>query len=158
MRNSMQKGFTLIELMIVIAIIGVLAAVAIPAYQDYISKSQVTAGLAEIAPTKTQVELALNAGSITADVTAATNAELLPYGLTSGTSARCTYKIAITAATGVSTVQCTLKGSGSIAGKLIHLKRSADTNSTTGTWSCTTDANSKFTPVGCTAGATLTAI
>lgn len=42
MKNSLQKGFTLIELMIVIAIIGVLAAVAVPAYQDYIAKSQVT--------------------------------------------------------------------------------------------------------------------
>jgi len=55
MTKHMQQGFTLIELMIVVAIIGILAAIAIPAYQDYTIRSQVSEGLTLAAQAKTAV-------------------------------------------------------------------------------------------------------
>lgn len=55
MKRSMQQGFTLIELMIVVAIIGILAAVALPAYQDYTIRAKVTEGLSLANPLKITV-------------------------------------------------------------------------------------------------------
>src|SRR5512146_1947218 len=55
--KKIQKGFTMIELMIVVAIIGILAAVAIPAYQDYIVKSKLSKVVSTLDPVKTALAL-----------------------------------------------------------------------------------------------------
>lgn len=138
--NTAQKGFTLIELMIVIAIIGILAAIAIPAYQSYIAKSQVAAGLAEISPGKTNAEAKLAEG-ISATITTAS-----ALGIQS--SDRCTTTVSV-ASTGASTITCKLKGTSSIAGKDIQWSRPADNGSAIGTWTCKTDVPADFRPKTC---------
>ncbi|MBF5004926.1 pilin [Diaphorobacter caeni] len=67
MKRSIQKGFTLIELMIVVAIIGILAAVALPAYQDYTKRARVSEGLVQAGAAKQNVADILAKGAVAAD-------------------------------------------------------------------------------------------
>jgi type IV pilus assembly protein PilA len=97
MKKNMQKGFTLIELMIVIAIIGILAAIAIPAYQDYTIRAQVSEGPSLAASAKTAVaEFYTNAGNFPANNTSA--------GLSSAASITGNYVSSVAVANGLITI------------------------------------------------------
>jgi len=83
MKKQLQKGFTLIELMIVVAIIGILASIALPAYQDYITKAKWAGVVSEFAPVKLAVARCL---SENANLTASCDedTEIEPFGLVVG--------------------------------------------------------------------------
>lgn len=137
MKRNMQ-GFTLIELMIVIAIIGVLAAIGLPIYQDYTVKSQAAAALAEITPGKIGFEQAINEGK-TPD-NDPTKEGFIGIGKASSFCSTITVDD--------SSIVCDTSGGNltKFNSKKLSLKRDKDS----GAWSCTTTLDAKYRPGKCT--------
>ncbi|QXR11022.1 pilin [Acinetobacter junii] len=158
--NTMQKGFTLIELMIVVAIIGILAAIAIPAYQNYTAKSQAAVALADISGAKVNIEAKLSEGLDAAAAAALNTGQAV--GIKNTTSACSAINVSV-AVNGTSTVECIIKGSAKVSGKKMQWVRTADTNSvagtatssavseSTGAWTCKTDVPASLAPKSCEA-------
>jgi type IV pilus assembly protein PilA len=121
MQKTIQKGFTLIELMIVVAIIGILAAIAIPAYQDYTIRSQVTEGLNLAAPAKASVaDVYANRGVFPANNTEA--------GIGQPAEITGKYVVSVTVANGVITVAYGKQANSNITGETLILTPGTSTN------------------------------
>lgn len=140
-----EKGFTLIELMIVVAIIGILSAIAIPAYQYYVSKSQITAAIAELNGAKPQYELIINGASASNN-----NGFTVENMFFAGPQSQvCIYSVngPDNGGDADEALTCQLQNvNPKIAGEFIYLSRNAQ-----GSWQCSTSTgiNSNYKPAGC---------
>lgn len=148
-----QKGFTLIELMIVIAIIGILAAIAIPQYQNYIARSQVTRVMGEVTNVKTAIEdCLLNGKSDDKCFIAWTNSNLVAAAsgtTTTAATAKATGQGGLVVSDYGNTVKVTATF-GQNAAKALDTKKLRWARNGDGSWSCSTDVDEKFRPTGCT--------
>ncbi len=120
MKRSMQKGFTLIELMIVVAIIGILAAVALPAYTSYTNKAKFSEVILATASAKTAVELCAQTAAVSpiAGCVQGSNGVPATIGAVDGAVAAGKYVAFVdTTAAGVITAQAIAALEGSVATK-----------------------------------------
>ncbi|GGJ00447.1 pilin [Halopseudomonas pertucinogena] len=151
MKAQMQKGFTLIELMIVVAIIGILAAIAIPQYQNYVAKSQVSRVMSETGSLRTVIETCMMEGKDLTTTPACdlgwTESNLIGEEGEGGPQDGLTVNIGLEANTASIAAKFGQSAAAPIRTKTLTWSRNND-----GVWSCTTTVDETYAPTGCKVG------